>query len=75
MFPALRPRLAAEGSQPHWAQAFLAEAPFWAFVAAEAVFALTLNMKVFWAAMLIAWIIYGLMRFRLSQRSGAARSL
>jgi protein-S-isoprenylcysteine O-methyltransferase Ste14 len=60
LLPSFRPRVPAAGNKAHWRQGFLAELMYWLMSVAIAAFAITLNIKVFWAifavAMASAWL-------------------
>jgi protein-S-isoprenylcysteine O-methyltransferase Ste14 len=59
LWPSMQPRLADSGQKPHWKQAFVGELFMWGFFAGVAVFAITLNIKLFWiilAASVVAYI-------------------
>jgi protein-S-isoprenylcysteine O-methyltransferase Ste14 len=47
-------RVPAAGNIPHWGQAFRAEIMYWLLALAMASFAVTLNIKVFWAVFAVA---------------------
>jgi protein-S-isoprenylcysteine O-methyltransferase Ste14 len=47
LWPALRPRLPAGGQPPRWGQAWAGEGFVWGLAAASAIFAATLDMKIF----------------------------
>jgi len=49
LLPSLWPRVPAGGNVPSWGQAFRAELMCWLLALASAAFALTLNIKVYWA--------------------------
>jgi len=49
LLPSLWPRVLRGESVPHWGQAFRAELMCWLLALASAAFALTLNLKVYWA--------------------------
>lgn len=54
LVPSLTPRVPRAGNAPHWAQGFRAELMYWLLTLALAVFAITLNVKIFWAMFTIA---------------------
>jgi protein-S-isoprenylcysteine O-methyltransferase Ste14 len=54
LLPAMVPRVAAAGHAAHWGQAFRAELMYWLMTAALAVFAVTLNIKLFWGLFALA---------------------
>lgn len=54
LIPALTPRVPSAGHPAHWAQSFRAEAMYWLQAVAIAVFAMTLNIKLFWGFFAIA---------------------
>jgi protein-S-isoprenylcysteine O-methyltransferase Ste14 len=54
LLPSLIPRVPPAGNAPHWGQAFRAELMYWLMTAALAVFAVTLNIKIFWAIFALA---------------------
>ena len=47
--PSLRPRIASAGHQARWKDGFKAESWYWGFAAAVVTFAITLNLKLFFA--------------------------
>ena len=49
LLPSLRPRVPSGEILPHWGQAFRAELMCWLLALASAAYALTLNLKVYWA--------------------------
>jgi len=51
LLPALRARVSASGALPHWREAFTAQTPWWAIVAGEVAYAVTLRLSV---ALLVA---------------------
>jgi protein-S-isoprenylcysteine O-methyltransferase Ste14 len=69
MFPAFTPRVAPSGASPRWAQAFFGETFFWAFAVAGIAFAVTLNLKFWYAAMLAAIPLY-VLAIMLNKRNG-----
>jgi protein-S-isoprenylcysteine O-methyltransferase Ste14 len=56
LLASLTPRVPSAGNVPHWAQAFRAELMYWLLGLAMASFAVTLNLKVFWAVFAVAII-------------------
>lgn len=54
LLPALRPRVPAAGNPAHWSQGFRAEMMYWLMSLAIAGFAVTLNIKVYWAIFAVA---------------------
>ena len=59
LLPSLTPRAPSSGLEPRWKQAWFAEAFFfWAFAAATAVFAATLDIRWSAAVSAICWLIY-----------------
>ena len=62
-WPALRPRVAAGGMEPRWAQAFAGESFLWACVAAVAVLAATLDQAATFAIIGVAMLIYAVYVF------------
>ena len=55
LFPSLTPRVSPAGHVAHWGQGIRAELMYWLIAAAIAAFAVTLNIKVFWAIFAIAF--------------------
>jgi protein-S-isoprenylcysteine O-methyltransferase Ste14 len=60
LLPSLTPRVPAAGNAPHWANGFRAELLYWLLALAMWVFAITLNLKIFWGifavAMAASWL-------------------
>lgn len=54
LIPALTPRVPSAGHPAHWGQSFRAEAMYWLQATAIAVFAATLNIKLFWGFFALA---------------------
>jgi len=54
LLPSLLPRVPPAGNAPHWAQGFRAELMYWLLTLAMAVFAVTLNLKIFWGIFAVA---------------------
>jgi len=54
LFPSITARVPAAGNVPHWTQAFRAEIMYWLLALAMASFAVTLNIRVFWAVFAVA---------------------
>jgi len=52
--PSLTPRVPSAGTVAHWTQGFRAELMYWLLALAMAVFAITLNIKFFWAIFALA---------------------
>jgi protein-S-isoprenylcysteine O-methyltransferase Ste14 len=61
LWPALRPRVPAAGQEPRWGQAWAGEGFFWGMAAATAVFAVTLDIRLFQIAGLVLLGAYVLM--------------
>lgn len=61
LWPALRPRLPAGGVTPRWGQAWAGETFVWGLALALAVFAATLNLRVFGLACLALVVLYAAM--------------
>jgi protein-S-isoprenylcysteine O-methyltransferase Ste14 len=49
LWPSLLPRTVSAGRQPNWRDGFKAESWYWGFAASSIAFAITLNLKVFFA--------------------------
>lgn len=49
LLPSLTPRVPPAGNVPHWGPAIRVEAAYWLMALALGVFALTLNVRLFWA--------------------------
>lgn len=62
LLPSLTPRVPSAGHVVHWAQGFRAESMYWLMVLAMAAFAVTSNIKLFWAifslAVAASWLFY-----------------
>lgn len=56
LVPSLRPRVPAAGNPAHWSQGFRAEIVYWLMSLAMAGFAVTLNLKVYWAIFAVAMV-------------------
>ncbi len=60
LWPALKPRLLAGGTQPRWGQAWLGEGWMWAIFLGSATFAVTLDIKLFeyvvWGALIVLYL-------------------
>ena len=54
LVPSLKPRLPSAGNVAHWGQGLRAESMYWLLAFAMAVFAVTLDMKLFWAIFALA---------------------
>jgi protein-S-isoprenylcysteine O-methyltransferase Ste14 len=54
LLPSLPPRVPSAGNAPHWAEAFRAELMYWLLALAMLVFAVTLNIKIFWGIFAVA---------------------
>lgn len=54
LIPALTPRVSSAGHAAHWGQSLRAESMYWLQAAALAVFAITLNSKLFWGFFTLA---------------------
>lgn len=60
LLPALRPRVPPAGAKPNWKDGFLGEAFMWVMVVAIAGFAVSLNLTIFWIALVSAFVVYGI---------------
>jgi hypothetical protein len=69
LWPALRPRLPAGGTQPRWGQAWAAEMWMWILFAACVVFAATLNPSLFDYIVWGGFALYMPLRFVMKRRS------
>jgi protein-S-isoprenylcysteine O-methyltransferase Ste14 len=73
LWPALTPRLPAGGAQPRWGQAWLGEGWMWAIFLGCAIFAATLDIKLFeyvvWGAFIVLYLPIRLLTKRRAQRS------
>lgn len=58
LWPSLQPRLPDSGLKPQWRQAFVGELFMWGFFAGVAVFAITLNTKLFWVTVAASMVAY-----------------
>jgi len=58
LWPSLGPRLPDSGLKPHWKQAFVGELFMWGFFAGVAVFAITLNIELFWIVLAASMVAY-----------------
>ncbi len=58
LVPSLRPRVPSGGHAAHWGQAFLGEAPMWAFAAGAAAMAVTLEARQAMRVIFAAFILY-----------------
>jgi protein-S-isoprenylcysteine O-methyltransferase Ste14 len=60
LWPTLRPRIPSSGRQARWSQGFRAEAWYWGFAASLVVFAITLNLTLFFvilaASVALLWV-------------------
>lgn len=56
LVPALTPRLPSAGDTPRWGQSLRAEMMYWLMALAMTVFAVTLNIKLFWGLFAVAMI-------------------
>ena len=76
LWPSIRPRVASTGAKPKWAQAFRGEMFMWAFAVSIALFAATLNWKVLWTVLSVAFVSFWALQFvynrRKKQTSAAA---
>jgi len=54
LVPSLLPRVPSAGNVPHWAEGFRAELMYWLLALALSVFAVTLNLKIFWGIFTVA---------------------
>lgn len=54
LLPSLTPRVPSAGNSPHWADGFRAELMYWGLALAMWVFAITLNIKMFWGMFAVA---------------------
>ena len=70
--PSPTPRVAPAGNAPHWGQAIRAELMYWLFAVALGVFALTLNIKVFWAVFVVAFASSFLLKRPMTKRASAS---
>lgn len=78
LVPALRPQVASAGTMPRWGDGLLGEAFMWVLAAAVAVFAITLNQRIFYFVLCSAFVVFALcylvIRKRQKATSGAAPS-
>ncbi len=58
LWPAWRPRLAASGARPAWAQAWAGEMLMWLFAAALLLTGATLNFRLLWPAVAAAFLLW-----------------
>jgi len=56
LWPSLRPRVPAAGHTAHWGQGIRAEMMYWLLALAVAAFAVTLNIKIFWAIFALGFL-------------------
>lgn len=68
-WPALRPRLPSSGARPRWGQAFVGELWLWIMFAGAAVFAFSLNPKLFNGFVWIGMALYVLLRIVIRRRA------
>jgi hypothetical protein len=54
LVPSLVARVPSAGNAPHWAEGFRAELMYWLLALAMSVFAITLNLKIFWGIFAVA---------------------
>ena len=54
ILPALTPRVPSAGNRAYWGQGFRAEIMYWLIALAMAAFAVTLNVRLFWAIFAVA---------------------
>lgn len=60
LLPALRPKLPSAGATPRWSDGFLGEAFMWVMAASVVSFALSLNLKVFFVVLGMAYVVYAI---------------
>lgn len=58
LWPAFRPRVPASGARAAWGQAFAGELMMWVFALAAALYAVTLDRRLFYAFLLLGFIGY-----------------
>ena len=68
LVPALFPRIPSAGQLPSYAAGFLGELFFWTFTASLLVFAVTLNVKLFFIVLSSAFVIYAICLAAIKQR-------
>ena len=68
LIPALFPRVPSAGSVPNYAAGFLGELFFWAFTASLLVFAVTLNLKLYFCVIVSAFVVYTLSLIAIKRR-------
>lgn len=68
LIPSPAPRVPPAGNRPHWRQGMIAELMYWLFALAEAAFALTLNIVVFYA-----FFVFGIAASILTKRKWGNR--
>jgi protein-S-isoprenylcysteine O-methyltransferase Ste14 len=68
LWPSIRPRLPASGAKPQWAQAFRGEMFMWGFAVAIALFAVTLDWKVLWSVLTLAFVSFLAAQFAHNRR-------
>jgi len=66
LWPSLLPRTVSAGRQPNWRDGFKAESWYWGFAASSIAFAITLNLKVFFAifgaSIAVFWVSSAVLR-------------
>ncbi|MDE3169373.1 MAG: isoprenylcysteine carboxylmethyltransferase family protein [Acidobacteriota bacterium] len=76
LLPSMWPRVPSTGAEPKWGQAFRGEMFMWGFAGAIALFAATLNLKLLWWMVTLAFLIFWALQFihnrRKKQTSAAA---
>jgi protein-S-isoprenylcysteine O-methyltransferase Ste14 len=58
LLPSITPRVPATGAKPKWGQAFRGEMFMWGFAVATGLFAATLNWKLLWSVLTLAFVIF-----------------
>jgi len=58
LWPSLLARAVSAGRQPNWKDGFKAESWYWGFAASSIAFAITLNLKVFFAIFVASIVVF-----------------
>ena len=67
-FPSLFPRVPSAGNVPNWGAGVLGELFFWTFTASLLVFAVTMNLTLYFSVLASAFIVYALAMIAIKRR-------
>jgi hypothetical protein len=73
LWPSLWPRVASAGRQANWAEGIKAESWYWGFAAALIAYAVTLELKLFFAILAASLVLFWVSSGALQKKSNSQR--